>query len=126
VSSLITSPEALADGTTARTTPLLTAGYQSSRQSRTVVHEVLGRSYPDVTVFPMSLRSGTLTLVYDNEADAAEAERMHAAGQVMTYADSDLPSASMTYIVSGTLTRELDPQTRTVWLVAVAYQEVTL
>ncbi|MET4053584.1 hypothetical protein ABID81_002962 [Frigoribacterium sp. PvP054] len=108
------------------TRPLLSAGYQSSRQSRTVVHEVLGRSYPDITQFPMSLRSGTLTLVYDNEADALESERMHVGGYVMTYADSDLQSATMTYIVNGALTRELEPQTRAVWLVTVAYQEVTL
>lgn len=111
--------------TTARTTPILTDGYQSNRTSRTVVHEVLGRSYPDITQFPMSLRSGTLTLVYSNEADAVEAERMHVGGYVMTYADSDLPSAAMTYIVNGSLTRELDPETRSVWLVTVDYQEVT-
>lgn len=126
MSSVITSTEVISDGTTAQTAPLLTSGYQSSRQSRTVVHEVLGRSYPDITQFPMSLRSGNLTLVYDNEADSVECERMHTGGYVMTYSDSDLQSASMNYVVNGALTRELDPQTRTVWLVTVAYQEVTL
>ena len=109
--------------TTASTQPVYVLGYETSRASRNVFHDVIGRSDPDVTLMPASLRTGTLELLYTTEAAALEAERMHAVMAVLTLADIDVPSVGMTYVVDGTLQRRLDA-TVGVWTVSVPYREV--
>lgn len=105
-------------------TPLLVLGYASKRESRNVVHQVIGRTGDDVTLRPASLRTGTLTMLFANEADALACEQMHAAGAVFTLVDDDLSSTTMLYILAGSLPRVLDDQTRRRWTVAVDFQEV--
>jgi hypothetical protein len=119
VSSIIT------DGATV-TQPLTVDGYQSARQSRHVFNTVIGRAYPDVTLAPATQRRGTLRLVYTTEAAAAACERIHAGTAILTFTDSDLPTAGMTYVVDGSITRQLDPESRFLWTVTIDYQEVTL
>jgi hypothetical protein len=106
--------------------PLLVDGYQSARQSRHVFNIVTGRAYPDVTLVPAAPRRGTLRLLYATEADALAVENMHAGTDVLTFADSEVPSVGMTYVVDGSITRQLDPETLVLWLVSIDYQEVTL
>jgi hypothetical protein len=109
---------------TASTTPVLVTGYEARRETRSVLHNVIGRVDPDVTLLPATLRTGTLRLLYDNEAAAAEAEAMHAQAQVFTFRDDDLSTVGMKYVLSGGLLRTLDDPTRAAWTVAADFQEV--
>lgn len=126
------SPFPYFTGATANTTvtvprsssPLLVMGYDSARASQHVFNTVLGRNYPDVTLMPAGLRSGMLTFLFASEADAAECERMHAGSDLLTLADSDLTTVGMTYVASGNIRRQLDPESRVYWTVAVDFQEV--
>lgn len=108
-------------------TPDLVTGYQSTRDSQSLFHSVIGRAYPDVTLRQTSLRRGTLTMLFAQitaEADSLAAETLHGAGLVMTFADNDRASVGMTYVTSGAVVRELEPETGAGWTLSVDYQEV--
>lgn len=104
--------------------PLFVAGYQSSRTGQSVFNKVLGRSYPDVALVPASPRRGTLRCVFASEADASACERLHALAAVFTFADPDVPTSTMAYVLDGSLTRQLDPETLELWVISIDYQEV--
>ncbi|ROS57198.1 hypothetical protein [Frigoribacterium sp. PhB118] len=120
------------DGTTAGSTvvsyatsrPLYVLGYESQRASAHVFHDVIGRANPDVTLRPAGLRTGTLSYLFASEAEAAECERMHSGTAVLTLDDPELPTIAMPYVADGAISRQLDPQSRALWLVGVAYREV--
>jgi hypothetical protein len=106
------------------TRPLATLGHDSAREARTVVHTVMGRAEPDVTLFPSNLRTGTLAMLFDDEALSLEAQRMHAQPYVFTMVDPDAPTTNMKYVTVGPVVRVLDEE-RTAWTVGVGYQEVS-
>jgi hypothetical protein len=134
--------------------PTLVNGYDSERATGTVVHQILGRSDPDVTIRPAALRSGRLRLifadtpasssdgglVYDGDgyivetgggsvpagADSKACEDAHAAGGVFTLGGEERTSIPMSYVPKGAIRRTLDPDTMDVWIVEVDFHEVTL
>jgi hypothetical protein len=108
-----------------------------------------------VTTRPAGLRRGTLKLVFGDAAatgseyvivdgiivpaedapinpaeDASrDAELLHATGTgVFHLSDPDRASLDLFYVVDqdGAITRELDDATRDVWIVTVAFHEVTV
>lgn len=135
-------------GTDGVIVPTLIDGYQVSRESRNVVHSIVGRAQPDVTLRPASLRKGTLRLVFggtsssseyvffdgyitlldldatDPEQASKDAFDAHSEPNVFVLRDSTRPTVEMTYVVDGQIGRELDPVTRRVWIVTVDYQEI--
>lgn len=107
------------------TTPELVLGYQTQREARTVVHRVLDRVDPDVSLRPAGMRSGTLDLFYLTEQEAYDAEVMHTMPARFTFTEDDRPTASMTYVVAdGRIQRRLDDATRRRWVVSVPFVEV--
>lgn len=113
----------ISDGTTT-ITPLLVTGYESTRQSRNVIHDIIGREDPEVTLRVAGLRTGTLEMLVSTLANALALEALHTPGVVMTLADVDLPGLNMDYVTSGDIGVQLDDETRDRWLVTVDYQEV--
>jgi hypothetical protein len=113
----------ITDGTTV-ITPELVLGYETTQASRNIVHEVLGRPDPDVTLAPAGTRSGTLSLFFLTEADAEAARVLHTAASTFTLTDADRPAMGMVYVTAGAITVTLDDQTRERWTVAVEYREV--
>lgn len=129
--------------------PTLINGYQTARESRNVIHNVVGRSAPDVTLRPAALRKGTLTMVFggtaggegyifldgyitlletaaaDAELSSKDAFDAHSEPNVFVLRDGNRSTIEMTYVVDGQVTRELDPSTRRVWIVSVDYQEIS-
>lgn len=105
--------------------PALMVGYTHTRRSGNVVHEIVGDPAGSPDLAPAGLRSGDITLLFAVQADAFTADTLHAAGVVLTLTDSDVPAVNMTYILApgSTARLELD-DTRSVWLLTVAYQEV--
>lgn len=107
-------------------TPVLVTGYVSQRETQSVVHRIIGRADPDVSLRPAALRTGTLELLFDSEADAEAAELAHAGSAVWTLTDTDRSTVGMIYVVAdGSITRTLDDETRDYWLVAVPFVEVS-
>jgi hypothetical protein len=113
----------ITDGTTT-ITPDLVLGWDSTRDARTQVHPVLGRSDPEVTLRPSAVRTGRLQLWFVEQADAVAAELAHAGTSVWSLnAGPDAPGLPA-YVVSGAVTLHADGSSLDRWLVEVEYQEV--
>lgn len=112
----------ISDGTT-DTEPLLVQGYDFERSNRTVFHQVPGSSSTDATLFPIAPRSGTMTLVYTTAATGLAAEELLKQPATFTLVDTDVPSANMDFLVEGL--RLTQDGTRTLWMLAVGFREVT-
>lgn len=106
----------------ATTTPTIVDGYAAAYEGANVVHTLIGGGIA-VTLVPQALRSGTLQLVYDTEADAWEGVNLHLGTDTFTLSDADVPSVNMLY-AAGTVSPALEDQTRAVWVVSVDFQEL--
>lgn len=109
-------------------TPTQVLGYDTEREAGNIVHPILGRSNPDVTLRPARLRTGTLTLGFHgrtSEADSLTAEALHATGGVFAVVSTDRATVEMSYVVDGMIRRELDDESRDAWVLSVGFQEVT-
>ncbi|MDY0827541.1 hypothetical protein SK224_00205 [Microbacterium sp. BG28] len=105
-------------------TPHALQRYESARPSGNIVHKILGREDPDVTMRPAQLRRGTLELVYLDAASAIAAEELHSRGEVLALAH-DVDGISMSYVVGdGDIGRRQDGSVRSVWIVTVPFQQV--
>ncbi len=111
---------ATTSGTT--TTPLLVDGYDASRASQNLIHDLISGGIA-VTLIAPRPRAGTLQLVYDNESDAFGAVVMHAAEDTFSLSRGDLTVIEMTYVLDGAVSIAID-ETRSAWIVSVGYQEV--
>jgi len=104
--------------------PTIVDGYESTHETRSIVHQILGRPDPDVTLRPAGLRTGTLRLVFADEFAAADAETEFGVGGVFTFHPIERETLPMDFVPTGRVTRTLDDQTRRVWIVAVDFHEV--
>jgi hypothetical protein len=115
----------LTAGTTT-VTPHLLLGWETTRQSRNVIHEIIGAPEPYVTLVAAATESGTLQFLFDNVTDADAAMDLFASGQVITMAVDDLDTLTMDIVLSDRVSRTLDDQTLTRWIVAADIRQVTL
>ncbi|WP_294947692.1 hypothetical protein [uncultured Microbacterium sp.] len=109
--------------------PTMILGYESSRPTRTLIHDVPGRSDPDATLRPAGLRKGRMTLGFAGpsaESDSASAESVLAGAVAFVLTSPDRASVSMRFVLpdGGALSRVLDPETRDAWMVEFDWQEV--
>lgn len=106
--------------------PIQVEGYSAARTGGTLVHQILARQDPDVSLRPAGMRAGTLTLLFATEATAAAAVTALSAAGAFTLASTDRTSIAMRFVVpSGQqLTIALDDVTRNHWHVSVPFQEV--
>ena len=112
--------------TTGVITPRVVEGYQASREARTVIHDILNRSNPDVTLRAPGPRRGSLKCIFATEAEAVAAYGVLSVPQLLQLSDGTVPSVSMSFVVAdGDLAVSLDPETRVVWIVDVPFVEVT-
>jgi hypothetical protein len=113
------------DNGTTRITPTLVLGYSSSRQTRNVFHTVVGRVEPDITLNPPANRDGTMRFLFATEAESAACEAMLSALAPVTLTSSERPTINMRFVLSGPLTRTLDPEGRRLWTVEFVWTEVS-
>lgn len=102
-------------------------GYESTRESGNVVHKIIARAAPDVSMRVAGLRMGRMTLAFtapSAEADSAAAEALLAVASVFTLT-SDQTSVSMTFTLAenGRLGRALS-DTGGAWRITFDWQEV--
>lgn len=107
-------------------TPEVVDGYTASREARTVVHPILNRSDPDITLRATGLRTGSLSCVFKDQASAITAYGILSVAQVLTLTDPEVPAVDMSFVVAeGDLEIALDDETREVWIVTVPFVEVS-
>lgn len=107
-----------------RIEPVLFTGYESTRQSGTIIHPVLGSSTPDVTLRPAQRRSGEFEMLFDSEHAAAAAESLLARGELCSVRSQERDSVEMIFVVTGRIARTLDDETRDMWIVRFGFQEL--
>ncbi|MCE4024662.1 hypothetical protein LXM50_01605 [Microbacterium sp. Au-Mic1] len=107
-------------------TPILIDGFEASRSGGSIVHPILGRTNPDITLRPAGMKTGTLSLLFAVEADANMAWNALSDPAVFVLS-SDERTVSMSFVVpeSQALSLKLDPETRDHWTLSVPFQEVT-
>lgn len=113
-----------AEGISAFTEPIMVTGYEATRQGRNTTTDLIGGGILVALRAPRP-RSGTLELLYDDEAAAFAAVELHATETTFTLTDTARDGVGMTY-TAGTSRISLEDQTRAVWLVSVEFQEVIL
>lgn len=101
----------------------LVTGYEARRESRTRVHDVIGRWDPDVTLRPAGPRTGTLSIWCADLDAAAALDALHKAADVLELADTDRPDIDMSYVVDGSIAVAPEIGTER-WIVSVDYREV--
>ena len=106
-------------------TPELIDGYSSESLSGTVVSQLLGSEEVAVTLRPASLRNGTMRLNMGTDEDAAAAAELALRGaHVWTLVTGERDTVDMAFVVKDRVTRDLDDETRDVWIVGFGWQEV--
>ncbi|PVE76099.1 hypothetical protein [Microbacterium testaceum] len=111
-----------ANNGTGTTTPAAIEGYNPSRESRNIIYDLLDGSIAVVYVAPRP-RSGTLKMLYRNQADAFAAYNLHASPTAFTLSSTDLPAIGMSYVLDGALDIDVDAEMG-LWWVSVGFQEV--
>lgn len=104
--------------------PAAVEGYETSRAGGSIVHEIIGRSVPDVTLHPAGTRRGTLGLFFESEAPARVALDA-LAGATTAQLVATAADIGMTFVVpeGQDLTLTLDAGLGH-WRLAVPYREV--
>lgn len=103
----------------------LVLGYETGYESTTVVHRIIGREDPDVTLSPVPLRTGDLQMWCHDEASAAALVALHRVLGVLSLTSDTAPTIAMTYVVGpGRLSAREEPGSSR-WVVTVPYVEVT-
>lgn len=115
-------------GGTTPVTPTLIIGLEEDAPGGAIVHKILGRADPDVTLRPAGTRAGRLELAFagtnaDAASDAAVASLRSAAVFRLT---ADRSTMNMTFVVpdTGRVSRRIEEATRNAFTVLVDYQEV--
>lgn len=103
--------------------PLLVLGWSGTRPLRSVVHQLLGRTDPDVTLRASGVRTGSLEVLCADAASMQEIVDLHAAATVLTISDDVATFVDMTYVVAGEIAFGLH-EFRNRWVVTIPYQEV--
>jgi len=116
----VTSPPASAG---LFTSPLLVDGWTEAVESRNIINPIVGGGV-DVTLASAAKRTGSFVLLYGSEDEANAAFYLHTLPATFNLSDSDRPTVDLTYVLSGSLERTLDEESRVLWFVTVNYQEV--
>lgn len=105
--------------------PVLVDGWAQARGSRNIAHDLIGGGV-EITHTPPRPRAGTIRAVFRDEQTALQAEQLHVTAPYIDLASDDREIANGRYVVAeGDIGLELDDQTRDLWLLTVAFIEVT-
>lgn len=114
----------ISDGAGGTVTPILILGWSDERAASNLIHDLIGVPAPDVSLHPARTRSGEISLLLDDYATAVPAVEILSAPAVFTLEHSELPGASMTFVVAGAIGLELDQETLIRVVLRVPFREV--
>jgi hypothetical protein len=106
-------------------TPTLLTTYGWNRTAGNIIDRLAGNNDLSVALRPAGLRKGRFSAVFNDAAAAIALEAELALAQTLTLADTDQSDLDMSFVLSGQLEIQLDPQTRRNWIVTWDFQEVT-
>lgn len=112
------------DGTGDTTQPILITGWAPDAESGNVVHRLLAPGTIAVTLVGDIPRSGNLTLLYADDAEAEAARLLFGRASAFTLTDSERPVVNMTFVRQGVLTPAIHDEVRDVWEFTVGFQEI--
>lgn len=106
--------------------PTQILAYDVVRKSRNLVHDILLRAAPEVTLSPAGLRSGTIKYLFDGAAELARAEAIHshAKGLSTITLSGGGPFGTMKYIPVGEINTKLELEGTTVYSFTTGFQEL--
>lgn len=104
--------------------PIAVEGYEVTRASQNVVHPIPGKPDPDVSLRPAALRSGTITVLFEDEEDAWIAHQALSLGEVCTFETTTRIGLDMSFVTVDNIDISLDPTTAAAWRVTFGFQEV--
>lgn len=107
--------------------PDLITGWSSEQESRNIIHAIIGRPTPDVTLKPAPARTGMIEMFFAVGAESFLARSILATGAVFTIISDETPWLDgLTFVLIGTLSATLNPESRTSWMLSTGFQEVIL
>lgn len=101
--------------------PLLVLNYATRRASRNVLLEPLGSKYPTTFLREAQSKAGTLSLLFQGDAEAREAEDFLGAATRFTFSEPTVGEL-WDFVVTGAITRT--QQATSVWIVDAEVREV--
>lgn len=125
MTTITTAPpryDALGDVLTFTPRHVLRRGHE--RPSRNVLHDILDRPDPDVSLAVGGTRAGVLRLLCDDYAHGLAGEEYHAQASVFTLDDPEQPGASMAYVTTGPTRFDVTDTERTI--LEVPFRQVLL
>lgn len=111
---------------TTQLTPELLLIAKTDRAVRNVLHDIVGRADPDVSLKPAGLRTGTLSLLFNGEQAARDADLAFAGLGTWTLVDTEQATRSMKFALAptGSLHLEQIEDLDTSWRLDVPFQEL--
>lgn len=104
--------------------PLMLLQYEAETESNNIVHRVIGKGEPDVSLAEDTTRMGTLHLFFETKADAWEAFALLRDISVWTLSDTDHEELNMDFTRQGRMKIRLDSVSRRRWIIEMDYQEI--
>jgi hypothetical protein len=104
--------------------PKLIIAWGTSQESRNVIHDIIGRTDPDVTLKAASSRSGTLEMLFETASAAETARGILANGTTFTISDSETWLDGFNFVMSGNIANVLEDTTRKVWVLEADFKEI--
>lgn len=104
--------------------PVLITAWETTQESRNVIHDIIGRTDPDVTLKPAASRSGTLEMLFTSASSAETARGILANGTTFTISDSETWLNGFDFVISGSITNALEDTTRHLWTIRADFREI--
>lgn len=104
--------------------PVMLLEYEAEVASNNIVHNIIGKGDPDVSLADDSTKLGTLHLFFDTKADAWAAFNALRDTSVWTLNDTDHPELDMDFTRRERMKIRLDSVSRRRWIVEMDYQEI--
>lgn len=116
----------ISDGTTS-VSVLMILGWDDSEPAGNIRHDIIGKAEPDFTLHPTGTREGTIRAVTETMAAGWSLRTLLKQPKVFTVVNTDLPGASMDFVLSegGRVRVELDEVTRLRGVVSIDFTEVS-
>jgi hypothetical protein len=110
--------------TAASATITVVTEYNSSTVVDNRVHTIIGSALPEYTLKPAQPRTGRFAFLCPSEAAALSLRSLLTSMGSFTLSDSVSTFSDMTFLVTGTISLEVDPQTLRVVIVGVDFSEI--
>lgn len=109
------------------TLPVLVKNWESAQETRNIIHKIIGKSAPDVTIKPAGMRTGTLSLFYTTLSAAESARSIFTTAAVFTITSTDAPWLDgFKFVISGSVSAAIEEVDLASWHISIDYQEVLM